>query len=59
MPQTEREYGMQKYIVVKRDPKDGRIYTVTLLNDAELELHIIGTFKNTNHIILSVVNTGA
>ena len=50
---------MHKYIVIKRDPKDGRIYTVNIFTDADLLLHVMGTFENTDHIILSVVNTGA
>ena len=50
---------MKKYIVIKKDPKDGRIYTVQLATDEELALHIRGTIDNTDHVILSVTNTSA
>lgn len=46
-----------KYLVTKRRNTGGKeAYTVKLENDAELAEHIAGTFKNTDHEILGVLN---
>jgi hypothetical protein len=46
-----------KYIVIKRRNTDDKgTYSVTLRTDYELALHISGTFDNTDHEILSVLN---
>ena len=48
---------MRKYILIKRDPEDNRVYQVYISNDQELAEHIRGTFDHTEHVILSITNT--
>lgn len=45
---------MIKYVVIKRDPSDNRVYIVQLGSDYELVEHVRGTVENTNHEIISV-----
>ena len=44
-----------KYRVIKRD-SNNRIYETHLRTDSELADHISGTFENTNHKIIAVIN---
>ena len=47
---------MYKYIVIKKDVEDDRVYEVYIKTDQELKLHVAGTFDNTDHVILSITN---
>lgn len=48
-----------KYIVIKKNPDDNKVYEVYLHNDTELAEHIRGTFDYTDHAIISVTNISA